>query len=156
MPLSDHDRGEQHGADGERDQRRGEAAGRLAEPGVDRRLEGDQAADDGHQEDGEALVHGDAVRPATHGGYAGSGRFSPGQCAAPALEAAAGAVLGDAADGAEDRALDRDRGDTSFTQSMLAVLGLGRLLVVDQGPDLVEGELADEGRRRGPRRCRTG
>lgn len=57
LSAEDDDGGQGHGAHRERDERGGEAAGLLTEAGVDRRLERDQAADDGHQEDGEALVH---------------------------------------------------------------------------------------------------
>ena len=58
LAAEDDDRGQRQGADREGDQRRGHAAGRLAEAGVDRRLGGDQPARGGGEEDGEAPIHG--------------------------------------------------------------------------------------------------
>src|SRR6188768_1133371 len=58
-------------------------------------------------------------------------------------EGGAAAVVDEAFDQAEDRPLDHERGD-QLRPGEFAVLGLRRLLFVDQPPDLFEDLLADE------------
>src|SRR4051812_12090728 len=58
-------------------------------------------------------------------------------------ERGAAAVVDQPFHQAEDRPLDRQRGD-QFRPGEFAMLGLRRLLVVDQSPDLFEDLLADE------------
>src|SRR3954451_21558820 len=53
-------------------------------------------------------------------------------------DAMARAVVGEAADEAEDRALDKERRDQLHEAARLAVLRVGRLVLVDQAPDLLE------------------
>src|SRR6476660_9209499 len=60
-----------------------------------------------------------------------------------ACEHAAALVVHQAAQHPEDRALEGERGDQLRVPD-LAVLGLGRLFVVDQPPDLLEDLGADE------------
>ena len=64
LAAEDDDRGERDRADAEGDERRRQAAGRLAEAGVDRRLQGDQAAGDGGEQDRQAPIHGVRLRSA--------------------------------------------------------------------------------------------
>src|SRR3954451_12042501 len=56
----------------------------------------------------------------------------------------AGAVVGEPADEAEDRALDEEGGEQLDEAARLAVLRVGWLVVVDQAPDLLEDLAADD------------
>src|SRR5256885_2050208 len=57
----------------------------------------------------------------------------PRPAAGRALERTARGVVGEPARSTEDRSLERERGD-HLRARYVAMLGLGRLLVVDQGP----------------------
>src|SRR3954451_16564833 len=77
------------------------------------------------------------------GGLLGLGTLVARPGAGETRHAVAGPVVGEAAHEPEDRALDHERGEQLHEAAGLAVLRVGRLVLVDEAPDLLE-DLAPE------------
>src|SRR3954452_18383551 len=72
------------------------------------------------------------------GGLLGLGALVARPGAGETRHAVAGAVVGEPAHEPEDRALDHERGEQLHEAAGLAVLRVGRLVLVDEAPDLLE------------------